>query len=185
LTEQPVTVGGLDFPHETEVHRRQHAEAMARVPAVHREVQDEFERVFGRRPKDAVDCYRMDDAEIALVAMSTTASTVRTVVDAARARGAKVGGLRVRMFRPFPERELRQALRPCRRIGILDRDISLGLGGILWSEVRGVAPAGSLVQNYLVGLGGGDIRPQDIEGMLADLCARQQAEDPRIVEVAS
>jgi len=185
LGAEPVTVGGLDFPHETEVHRRQHAEAMARVPAVYRECQDEFERVFGRRPKDAVDCYRMDDAEVALVAMSTTASTVRTTVDAARERGVRVGAVRVRMFRPFPDRELRAALRRCRRVGVLDRDISLGLGGILWAEARGTAPADCIVQSYMLGLGGGDIRPQDVDGVLADLVARQRADDPEILEVAT
>ena len=185
LTHAPVTVGGLDFPHETEVHRRQHAEAMARVPEVHREVQDAFGQAFGRRPADAVETYRMEDADVALISMSTTASTVRTVVDAARARGAKVGSLRVRMFRPFPERELRHALRHCSRVGVLDRDISLGLGGILWGEARATAPAGCLVQNYILGLGGGDVRPQTIEDVLADLVARQQVEDPRILEVAT
>jgi pyruvate/2-oxoacid:ferredoxin oxidoreductase alpha subunit len=83
LTEKPVTVGGLDFPHETEVHRRQHAEAMLRVPEVYREVQDEFEQIFGRRPADAVECYRCDDAETILIAMSTMAST-RTASRSAR-----------------------------------------------------------------------------------------------------
>jgi pyruvate/2-oxoacid:ferredoxin oxidoreductase alpha subunit len=184
LTEKPVTVGGLDFPRETEAHRRQHQEAMARVPAIYREVQDSFEQHFGRRPADAVECYRMDGAELAIVSMSTIASTVRGVVDAARARGQKVGAVRVHMFRPFPERELRHALAGCRRIGVIDRDISLGHGGILWSEVRGTAPAGSLVQNYIVGLGGGDVRPRDIDGILADLLNRQKTGDPRILEVA-
>lgn len=185
VTDKPVTVGGLDFPHETEVHRRQHAEAMARVPAVYREVQDAFEQAFGRRPADPVDCYRMDDADVAIVAMSTTSSTARGVVDTMRARGIKVGAVRVHMFRPFPDRELRHALRNCRRIAVVDRDISLGLGGILWAEVRGTTPAGCLVQNYIVGLGGGDVRPKDVEGILDDLCKRERAEDPRILEVAS
>jgi pyruvate/2-oxoacid:ferredoxin oxidoreductase alpha subunit len=185
LTEQPVTVGGLDFPHETEAHRRQHEEAMRRVPQVHRECIDEFARVFGRRPAGAVQGYRMDDAEVALVAMSTTASTVRKVVDAARERGIKAGSVRVHMFRPFPEQELRQALAPCRRVGFLDRDISLGLGGVLWAEGRAAAPSYALVQNYVLGLGGGDIRPRDIERILADLQAREQAGEPSILEVAT
>ncbi|MBL8733816.1 MAG: pyruvate ferredoxin oxidoreductase [Planctomycetes bacterium] len=185
LTEAPVTVGGLDFPHETEAHRRQHAAAMTRVPEVWREAQAEFSHLFGRRPADPVECHRTDDAETILVAMATTSSTVRTVVDAARARGQKVGAVRVHRFRPFPEQELRGALAGGRRIGILDRDISLGHGGILWSEVRGTAPPGALVQNYILGLGGGDIRPADIEDILADLVQRREVGEPRIMEVAS
>jgi pyruvate/2-oxoacid:ferredoxin oxidoreductase alpha subunit len=141
--------------------------------------------VFGRRPAGAVQGYRMEDAEVALVAMSTTASTVRKVVDAARERGIKAGSVRVHMFRPFPEQELRQALAPCRRVGFLDRDISLGLGGVLWAEGRAAAPSYALVQNYVLGLGGGDIRPREIERILADLQAREQAGEPSILEVAT
>ena len=185
VANEAVTVGGLDFPHETEVHRRQHAEAMARVPQVYRECQDSFAAVFGRRPADPIECYRMDDAEVGLLAMSTTASTVRTVVDAARARGQKVGSVRLRLFRPFPGDLLTAALAPCRRIGMIDRDISLGLGGVLWSEARACAPAGCMVQNYIVGLGGGDIRPRDIERILTDLTTREVAGEPQILEVAS
>ena len=179
----PVTVGGLDFPHETEVHRREHHEAMLRVPGVYAEVQDAFERHFGRRPADRVVPYKMDDAEVVLVSMGTTASTAKTAVDAARARGVKAGALRVRMFRPFPEDLLSTWLRGRERVAVLDRDICPGLGGILWSELRGVKPDG-IVQNYMLGLGGGDIRPEHLGGVLDDLLARKTAGDPQIVEVA-
>jgi pyruvate/2-oxoacid:ferredoxin oxidoreductase alpha subunit len=185
ITDKPVTFGGLDFPHETEVHRRQHAEAMARVPAVYAQVQDEFEKAFGRRPCNAVDCYRTDDAETVLVAMSTMASTVRTVVDELRAQGRKVGAARMFMFRPFPEQQLRTALANARRVAFLDRDISLGLGGILWAEGRCTAPPGCLVQNYILGLGGGDVRPAQIKDIVKDLDERQAAGEPRILEVAT
>lgn len=184
LADRPVTIGGLDFPHETEAHRRQHAAAMARVPEVYAACQDAFEEVFGRRPADRVVPYRMQDAEVVLVSMGTTASTVRVVVDQARAEGLRVGGLRVRMFRPFPERELREALAGCRRIGVLDRDVSLGHGGVLWSELRGTAPPGSLVQGYMLGLGGGDVRPEHVHSVLDELCEREAAEEPRMLEVA-
>jgi pyruvate/2-oxoacid:ferredoxin oxidoreductase alpha subunit len=184
LADRPVTIGGLDFPHETEAHRRQHAAALARVPAVHAECQDAFEEVFGRRPAERVVPYRMEDAELALVSMGTTAATVRLAVDEARARGIKAGALRVRMFRPFPERELRAALAGCRRVGILDRDISLGHGGVLWSETRGVAPPGSLVQGWMLGLGGGDVRPEHVTALIDELRAREAAGEPELVEVA-
>lgn len=182
---QAVTVGGLDFPHETEAHRKQHAAALDRVDAVYREAQAEFERIFGRRPADSVVPYRMDGAEIALISMGTTASTVRTVVDAARARGLRVGGLRLRSFRPLPLAALRAALARCTRIGILDRDISLGLGGVLGTELLAACPAGALVQNYMLGLGGGDVRPQHIEALLEDLAARESAGRPELMEVGS
>ncbi|MBW2282675.1 MAG: pyruvate ferredoxin oxidoreductase [Deltaproteobacteria bacterium] len=184
VAQRPVTVGGLDFPHETEVHRRQHAEAMERVFDVYTGCQDDFEEVFGRRPADAVVPYRMEDAELVLVSMGTTAATVRVAVDEARERGVRVGALRVRMFRPFPEKILRAALADARQIGVIDRDISLGHGGVLWSETRGTVPAGSVVQNYIIGLGGGDIRPRHIAEILEDLASRNEASQPRIMEIA-
>jgi pyruvate/2-oxoacid:ferredoxin oxidoreductase alpha subunit len=184
LTERPRVVGGLDFPHEIEAHRAQHAAAMATVPAVYDQCCAEFEEVFGRRPPPAVVPYRMEDAEITLVSMGTTASTVRSAVDAARERGIRVGSLRVRMFRPFPEAALRELLAPCQRIGVLDRDLSPGLGGVLWGELRGCAPATALVQNYMLGLGGGDIRPEHVTEVLEDLLGRESAAEPLIKEVA-
>jgi len=178
-----VTVGGLDFPHETEVHREQHQEAMDAVFDVYAECQDEFEKVFGRRPADPIVSYRMEDAELALVSIGTTASTARTAVDEARERGIKVGSVRVRFFRPFPEEQLKAALASCKKVAVLDRDISVGHGGILWSESRGIMPRDVVLQNYMLGLGGGDIRPVHISSIIDDLNGRQAAGKPIIQEV--
>jgi pyruvate/2-oxoacid:ferredoxin oxidoreductase alpha subunit len=183
LTDKPRVVGALDFPHETEVHRQQHANAMSRVPGIYSEVQDEFEAAFGRRPPDAVVAYRMDDAEIVVVSMGTTAATVRAAVDAARAAGIRAGGLRVRMFRPFPEPELRALLQGRRVVAVMDRDLSPGLGGVLWSELRGCADRDAIVQNYVVGLGGGDIRPEHVSSIIDDARARDRADVPAFMEV--
>ena len=180
----PRTVGGLDFPHETEVHRKELAAAMGRVPEAYACVQREFEVAFGRKLADAVVPYRLDDADLVIVSMGTTASTVRTAVDAMRLRGVRAGGLRIRMFRPFPERELTRFLAGRRRVGVLDRDLCPGLGGIVWSEVRGCTSPGTIVQNYMLGLGGGDVRPQHITAVIEDLAARDRSGVPEIVEVA-
>ncbi len=184
LSDRPRVVGGLDFPHETEEHRLQNAHAMARVPAVYDEVSAEFARAFGRPLAPDVVPYRMEDAEIVLVSMGTTASTVRQAVDAAREKGIAAGALRVRMFRPFPEETLRTLLAGKMKVGVIDRDISPGLGGVLWSELRGAAEPGAVVQGYMVGLGGGDIRRMHIDRLIDDLVARKRAGTPEIVEVA-
>ncbi len=182
VTDRSRVVGGLDFPHETEMHRQQHMEAMARVPAVYAKAQDEFEARFGRRPADAVVPYRMDDAEVVILSMGTTASTVRAAVDAARLRGVRAGALRLRMFRPLPESELRAHLAGRPRVAVIDRDSSPGLGGIVWGEVRGFADPEALVQGYLVGLGGGDIRPAHVTSIIDDVLARDTAGQPLFVE---
>jgi len=183
VTDKAVTIGGLDFPRETEVHRAQFAEAMTAVPAVYEECCDAFEKETGRRPAPRVVAYRTDDADVVLVSMGTTASTVSDVVDAARKRGIRVGALRVRMFRPFPEDLLRKHLAGVPRIGVLDRNLSPGLGGIVWGELRGCVESGSLVQNYILGLGGGDIQPRHVEEILEDLLARDEAEAPLMKEL--
>jgi pyruvate/2-oxoacid:ferredoxin oxidoreductase alpha subunit len=182
VTDKPRVVGGLDFPHQTEMHRKQHAEAMGRVPGVYANVQDEFERRFGRRPADAVVPYRTGDAELVVVSMGTTASTVRAAVDAARERGIRVGALRLRMYRPLPEAALRAQLAGRRAVAVIDRDVCPGLGGIVWGDLRGLADPGAVVQNYLVGLGGGDIRPEHVNRIIEDLARRTEAGEPEFLE---
>jgi pyruvate/2-oxoacid:ferredoxin oxidoreductase alpha subunit len=99
-----------------------------------------------------------------------------------RAQGHRVGALRVRLFRPLPVAAIRKWFAGKQRIAVIDRNISLGFGGILWGEVQALADPGTVVQNYLAGLGGGDVRPEHITGMLADLLPRQIAGQPAMVE---
>ena len=183
VADIPRIIGGLDYPHETEVHRRQLSEAMFRVPAVYAEVQDEFEEHFGRRPADRVVPYRVDDADVVLVSMGTTAATARASVDVLRERGVKAGSLRVRMYRPFPFDLLRRHLAGRARIAVVDRDISPGFGGVLWGELLGCTDHDSIVQSYLTGLGGGDIRPHHLVEIVEDVIARDEAGAPCFKEV--
>jgi pyruvate/2-oxoacid:ferredoxin oxidoreductase alpha subunit len=178
----PGIVGGVHTPHVTEAHRAQHQQAMGRVWEVYREVQDSFEEIFGRRPADPVVGYRAGDAETLVVSMGVISAAVDEVVDAARARGERVGSLRVHAFRPFPAEALATAFRGARRVAILDRNVSLGFGGVLWGEARGLAAPGSVVQGYMVGVGGGDVRASHVEAILADLSSRDAAGAPVLVE---
>ena len=181
VTNRPRVIGGLDFPHQTEMHRNQHMQAMARVPAVYARVQDEFERAFGRRPDDAVVPYRVEDAEVVVVSMGTTASTVRLAVDVLREQGVRAGALRIRMFRPLPETMLRSFLAGRRHVAVVDRNTSPGLGGIVWGELRGLGD-GAVIQSYMVGLGGGDIRPEHITRIVEDVRLRDRAGVPVFLE---
>jgi pyruvate/2-oxoacid:ferredoxin oxidoreductase alpha subunit len=183
VTDRPITVGGLDSPHETEAHRAQQERAMGAVFAAYGEVQVEFERAFGRKLADPVVGYRADDADVLIVSMGTIAATVRKVVDEARAGGIRAGSLRVRLFRPFPEAALRKALAGKARIAVIDRNLSPGMGGIVWGEMRGLADAGSIIQDYIAGIGGGDVRQQHVQWILDDLLARSSAGAPTFVEV--
>ncbi len=176
------TLGQIEVPHQTEVHRLQHHAAMLGVPERYAAVQEAFAAVFGRRMPDALDTYRTEDADALVVSMGTIGATAERAVDILRARGQRVGAVRVRMFRPLPAEALRRVFAGRWRIAVIDRDVSLGFGGVLWGEVRALADTGAVVQNYLAGLGGGDVRPEHIIGMLDDLLPRREAGVPELVE---
>ena len=85
-------------------------------------------------------------------------------------------------IRPLPVEAIRRHYAGKRRIAVIDRDISLGAGGVLWGETRALAAGDTLVQNYIAGLGGGDVRPEHISAMLADLAVRDASGSPTVME---
>ena len=184
LGEAPHALGQIDLPHQTEMHRHQHLSAMNGAVKVYAGLQDEFESTFGRRLADVVVPYCADDADTLIVSMGTIGATAERVVDQLRAQGQKVGALRIRMFRPLPSEAIRAWFAGKQRIAVIDRDVSLGFGGVLWGEVSALADPGAVVQSYLAGLGGGDVRPEHILNMLADLQPRKQAGQPAMMEAA-
>jgi pyruvate/2-oxoacid:ferredoxin oxidoreductase alpha subunit len=185
--EHPTTIGGLIWPKETEHHRVEIQQAMESMPVVLNEAMDEFEQVFGRRPHGAVAADHTEDAETVLIACNTMARTLRGVVEERRARGERVGMVNCKQFRPFPREELRVAIGSARKVGVLDRNHSPGSGGIFWPEIATTLRGRSdlIVQDYLVGLGGGDVTPHVIGEIFDDLIARDEACDPIWKEVAA
>ncbi|MFH0987468.1 MAG: pyruvate ferredoxin oxidoreductase [Patescibacteria group bacterium] len=114
--------------------------------------------------------YRLNDAKFAIVTMSSTAGTVKAVVDSLRKKGQKVGLLKLRLFRPFPYKELNQALRKLKAIAVLDRSLSFGANPPLFAEVKqSLAGEKIALQKYVFGLGGRDIFEKDIEKVFKDL----------------
>jgi len=185
LRGQGVAVGGMIYPHDTERHRIEIQEAMERVPTVLKEALDEFEQVFGRRPHGALSAEYTEDAELVLVACNTMVRTLRRVVQRRREQGQKIGLVKVKMFRPFPRREFEQAIGSARRVGVLDRNHSPGSGGIFWTEIATSLRRRPdvLLQDYLVGLGGGDVTPAVIDDIIEDLARREQEDEPLWKEV--
>jgi pyruvate/2-oxoacid:ferredoxin oxidoreductase alpha subunit len=186
-TDHPTTVGGLTWPRETEHHRREIQDAMENVPQVLNEALDEFEQVFDRRPTGALSAEHTDDAEMVLVACNTISRTLRRVVTERRARGERIGMINHKLFRPYPRAELPQALGSAKKVGVLDRNHSPGSGGIFWQEITTTLQGRSdlLIQDYLVGLGGGDVTPEIINDIIDDLARRKRADEPVWKEAAA
>ena len=128
--DHPRTYGQMMSPRETQRHREEIQAAMERVPEVLDEAGAEFARVFGRRPRGAFEAQHTADADTVLIASGTTVSTLRSVVEARRSAGEKVGLVQLKLFRPFLRDELVRAIGGAKRVAVLDRDHSPGSGGI-------------------------------------------------------
>ena len=172
----PAIFGGLTPPDLYPNFRRKMDRALARVPEVEVEAEEDFARIFDRRYRP-VETYAMDDADLALVTTATVARTARVAVQAARRAGVKAGVVRVRRFRPFPAAPLREALAGVSKVAVLDRNISMGGEGILCTEVK-AALYGSeerpVVHGFIAGLGGKDITPELIAEVVSETARRRE-----------
>ncbi|OGY42702.1 MAG: pyruvate ferredoxin oxidoreductase [Candidatus Buchananbacteria bacterium RBG_13_39_9] len=128
----------------------------------------EFKKVFGRGVGNGlIEEYKTKDAEIILVAMGSACGTIKEVIDKLRAKGAKVGLLKIISFRPFPDEEIATVLSKTKYIGVIDKSISIGTEGILASDIKR-ACYGKLkapIKSFIVGLGGRDVT----EKMIGDI----------------
>ena len=136
------------------------------------EVSKDFEKMTGRK-YSFFEEYKMEDAEIVVVCMNSTAGTTKFVVDTLRENGIKAGLLKIRMYRPFPAEEIAKALSKAKAVAILDKADSVnGAGGALFTDVTsGMYINGIKVPavNYIYGIGGRDTTSYDIEGVYKDL----------------
>ncbi|MDD5824038.1 MAG: pyruvate ferredoxin oxidoreductase [Firmicutes bacterium] len=152
--------------------KRAQAEAMLKVPEVVQAVADEFAKLSGRQ-YGFFEEYRMEDADRVMVVMGSAAGTAKDAVDMLRDKGEKVGLLKLRLFRPFPAKELASALSGCKAVAVLDRAESYtNHGGPLGADVMAAlfrARSQAYAVNYIYGLGGRDFRTDDAERVFAEL----------------
>jgi pyruvate ferredoxin oxidoreductase alpha subunit len=170
--KQPVTFGPLDLPDWLFEHKRQEIEGFRHAPEVIKQIGKEFGELTGRS-YGLFESYRLDDAELAVVALGSTAGTAKAAVDELRDEGVKAGLLKLRVFRPFPAHEICAALAKCKAVSVMDRSVSFGLeGGPVFNEIRGAAYGAGLkvpMASHIYGLGGRDINVTQIRGVFAEL----------------
>lgn len=169
----PLSVGPLDLQPFYFEHKRQQAEAMKDAQNAILEISKQFEAISGRR-YGLFEQYMMDDAEIAIVVLNSTAGTAKQVVNELRQKGVKAGILKPRVFRPFPVDEIAEALSKCKAVAVMDKADSFNAaGGPLFTDVTSAMFVKGIhnvkILNYIYGLGGRDVRETDIEKVYSDL----------------
>ncbi|WP_317855987.1 pyruvate ferredoxin oxidoreductase [Chakrabartyella piscis] len=158
---------GPDYYTEAKIAQQEAFEvAKAKIVAC----DEEFEAMFGRGYGGLIEEYCCDDAEYALVAMGGTVGTVRDVVDELRAAGEKVGLIKIRGFRPFPEEYFQSVKSKFKAMGVIDRSLCFGVGGTVFGEVKSALYGSEMgLKGFVLGLGGRDISVDMIKEMFAEL----------------
>ena len=170
--DEPIAVGPLDLQAYLFEHKAQQAEAMKKAKEVIKEVSEEFAEWTGRK-YEFFEKYKLDDAEIAIVCMNSTAGTTKAVVDRLREQGIKAGLLKIRMYRPFPAEEIAEVLSHLKAVAVLDKADSLNAaGGALFEDVTSAMYVNKKqvpMVNYVYGIGGRDTTEKQLESVYTDL----------------
>jgi len=165
-TKKPYTLGSIDLQDYYFEHRYQLAQAIRDSKDIILDVAKEFEKTFGRK-YEMYEKFMLDDAEIAIVVIGSTAGTAKVVVNELREKGVKAGLLKIRVFRPFPTEQIAKDLAHVKAIAALDRaDSCSGAFAPLHSDVASSLYAAGVttpkVVNYVYGLGGREINATHI-----------------------
>lgn len=171
-TDNPVTYGPLDLQDYYFEHKRQQSNAMVQALEIIPGIFHEFEKTFHRKYA-FVEEYRLEDADIAVIVLSSTAGTAKVTVDHLREQGIRAGLLKLRFIRPFPAKAICRALQNIKAVGVMDRsDTFSSRGGPLYSEITSALYENKKaipVADYIFGLGGREIDPRMIETIFNQL----------------
>ena len=126
----------------------------------------EYKDLFSRDSVKLIESYKLEDADLAIVAMGSVCGTIKDVVDAEREKGKKVGLLKIVAYRPFPKDAIKAALSKIPCVAVVDKDISLGSDGALYSEIKSISNSDKKVSGFVAGLGGKDITVNTIKGII-------------------
>ena len=136
------------------------------------EAESRFESIFGRHYSGLTENYRTDDADYILITLGSISGLVREIVDKLREQGEKAGLLRIRYMRPFPNEEIAKAVKNAKAVGVLEKDISFGNEGTVYTNVNSALQKAGIsipTSDYIGGLGGRNISPQEIENIFEEL----------------
>jgi len=138
---------------------------MEAVPSIFKEVVDEFAEISGRQ-YDFIEKYKVDDAEKIVVAIGSTAGTIKDAIDNMREKGEKVGLVKIKLFRPFPYEEVREALKNAKEIIVMEKNLAIGARQVLENDIVQSVGSNEGVRSVVYGLGGKEIFVKEMEEII-------------------
>ena len=156
--------------------------SMNAVKEIADRVDNEYREEFGRG-YGIIEPVMLEGAEVVIVTAGSISSTARIAIKALREQGHRVGLLKIRLFRPFPVEEIQYALKGKKKVAVIDRNFSIGSGGIFCQELRAAlvhSPDHPLIFSYIAGIGGTDVDPEVIKKIALDVTDRTEPMDTAI-----
>ena len=175
---EPKNLGFSAGPDTNTFFKYKEHTGLLNVREVVKEAESRFESIFGRHYSGLTESYRTDDADYILITLGSISGLVRETVDKLREQGEKVGLLRIRYMRPFPNEEIAEAVKNAKAAAVLEKDISFGNEGTVYTNVNSALQKAGLsipTSDYIGGLGGRNISPQEIENIFEELKEEKSA----------
>ena len=175
---EPKNLGFSAGPDTNTFFKYKEHTGLLNVREVVKEAESRFEIIFGRHYSGLTESYRTDDADYILITLGSISGLVRETVDKLREQGEKVGLLRIRYMRPFPNEEIAEAVKNAKAAAVLEKDISFGNEGTVYTNVNSALQKAGLsipTSDYIGGLGGRNISPQEIENIFEELKEEKSA----------
>ena len=177
--EDPAYIANVVNPEQYMGYRQKSFEDMESTRSVIKEANEEFKHIVGRG-YGVVEAVKTDDAEIVLVTSGAMTSTARVAIQSLRDKGVKAGLIKMKALRPFPTKEVQDILKNTPKVAVIDRNISLGKGGIWCQEIKAALyplEKRPLITGYIAGICGADVSPDMIEDMAVQALEGEKPDD--------
>jgi pyruvate ferredoxin oxidoreductase alpha subunit len=166
--------GYMDIRHSLHVDMRSAIDEFAAID-------EDFQKEFGRGGTPLIEAHRCDDADVVAISLGSLSYQMRTVIDALREEGLKVGSAGLMMYRPFPDEAVVRLLSGVKRVAVFEKALSYGNQGPLYADIKSALyhqTERPEVRNFILGLGGREIKTEELTNILRDVCRGEDgAED--------